>query len=512
MAVQIILKSSSVEDKRPQPSQLSFNEISLNYNEAGPFICCKDSSGRIIQLGGIKFSPNVPADALPGTWWLNTATKTFFVWDGLIWHQVGGQSGGGGTGITQILGDDGIDAFVNGSVVTLNVDANQDKGLHFLADRLAINAGANLSFDSEGKLQADVASISYKGTIDLTSDPVVSNPSPNDAYINVAAGAMSAAWRTATGEGATTVTAGDTVIYTTSGWSYVPVQPVTLLWNRNGTTLRPQNDGDDVVVTAANGTETISLNSNGSAEYAGSVSIDGSGTFLDKVKANKLVVATQNDTDDQVAAAFYGATGSSNRGLQIKLSSGGTTTPNSLVIFDAIQASTGALGFATKGVERMRLSGSTLQIGGTFPTQPLIRMRGADGSADFSGAVSIGGTTDSNTIDSYEEGTWTPVFTVGGVVDPAFTAGTCKYVKVGDAITCYISMTVDGSSTTGNTVFITLPFSNNAFGSLSLTNIAGVTLNSFKGYTSGGTMRCGVPSDLGSNTNGYRGTFTYIGN
>ena len=240
MAVAIILKSSSVEDRRPQPAQLSFNEISLNYNEAGPFICCKDSSGKIVQLGGVKFNADVPADALPGTWWWNTGTKTLYVWDGLIWNEVGGQSGGG-TGITQILGDDGIDAFVNGSVVTLNVDADSNKGLHFLADRLAINVGANLSFDSEGRLKADILSVSYKGTLDLANDPVVSNPNLNDAYINTVVGTLNAAWQAATGEGAVAVKSGDAVIYGPSGWSFIPASATPTDLGVNGRTATQLN-------------------------------------------------------------------------------------------------------------------------------------------------------------------------------------------------------------------------------------------------------------------------------
>ncbi len=254
MAVKLILKNSSVEDRRPQPSQLGFNEISLNYNEAGPFICCKDSSGKIVQIGGVKFNPDVPADALPGTWWFNEATKTLFLWDGLIWHPIGGQGGGGG-GVTQILGDDGIDAFVNGSVVTLNVDADRSKGLHFIADRLAINPGANLSFDGNGKLRADIASLSFKGTVDLTADPVVPNPNQNDAYINVVAGTLNADWQAATGEGAIAVASGDVVVYGDSGWSLIPgVVPPTDLGVSGRTAFQLEvtsSTGSDAVLEAA---------------------------------------------------------------------------------------------------------------------------------------------------------------------------------------------------------------------------------------------------------------------
>jgi hypothetical protein len=45
MAVQIIVKNSNVEDKRPTGPQLANGEIALNYNEAGAFLTCKDTNG-----------------------------------------------------------------------------------------------------------------------------------------------------------------------------------------------------------------------------------------------------------------------------------------------------------------------------------------------------------------------------------------------------------------------------------------------------------------------------------
>ena len=320
MAVQLIHKNSSVEDRRPTAAQLANGELSLNFNEAGPFLCCKDRAGNIQQLGGIKFNPDVPADAVPGTWWWNTATETLYVYDGIVWKEVGGGGGGGGSGITQILGDDGIDATVIGTVVTLNVDIERTKGLYFDLDKLAINAGANISFDADGKIQADIDTLSYKGTIDLTSDPVPPGGNAGDAFANIGTGAMSAAWQTATGLGATTVSPGDLVVKTPTAWSYIPTggagvqtdlgldnrgtetldvtsstgDDVTIpaatdalaglltaadktdldgliaggvsLWDRNLTTVQPKTDGDTVAVTAADGTTEITLNPDGTID------------------------------------------------------------------------------------------------------------------------------------------------------------------------------------------------------------------------------------------------------
>ena len=60
MAVQIILKNSTIEDKKPTPSQLTNGEISLNYNENGAFLTCKDSAGKLQQVGGVKIDEDAP--------------------------------------------------------------------------------------------------------------------------------------------------------------------------------------------------------------------------------------------------------------------------------------------------------------------------------------------------------------------------------------------------------------------------------------------------------------------
>jgi hypothetical protein len=359
MAVQLIHKNSSVEDRRPQASQLTSGELSVNFNEAGPFLCCKDTAGNIQQLGGIKFNPDVPADAVIGTWWFNTATETLYVWNGSIWHQISNTGGGGGSGITEILGDDGIDAFVNGSIVTLNVDLAPSKGLYFEADRLAINPGANLSFDAQGKLRADIASVSFKGTIDLTTDPVVTTPSLNDVYINSVVGTLSSVWQAATGEGAIVIKSGDQVLYGPSGWSFVPspVTPTDLsvagvtanqlevvsstgtdavltgatnteaglmtaadkislgTWDRTGTVISPSNTGDDVSITGTvtatsfagdlattNLTGTIT-----NAQLAGSITND---KLAGSITNDKLAGSITNDklagsiSDDKLASTF----------------------------------------------------------------------------------------------------------------------------------------------------------------------------------------------------------------
>lgn len=226
MSVQIILKNSNVEDKRPLGTQLANGELSLNYAEAGAFLCCVDNAGNIQQVGGVKISDDAPADPVRGTMWINSTDNRFFVHDGATWLLVAGGGGGGGGGggdITSVLGGDGIRTATNNGIVTVTADVDTDRGLHFVSGQIAVDIGANLSFDGQGRLQADVDALSYKGTVDLTGATVPANPSQGDVFANTAAGTISAEWSAATGEGAATaVAAGDLVAFNGTDWSYIP--------------------------------------------------------------------------------------------------------------------------------------------------------------------------------------------------------------------------------------------------------------------------------------------------
>ena len=133
MAVKIVLKHSSTEDKRPTPGQLENGEIALNYNEAGTFLTCKDSEGNIQQVGGVKISEFAPDNPVMQTLWFQPSSLKLFVYDGNSFLPVAGSGagGGGGTGdITTVIGNNGIDASEIAGVVTLEVDlAGGDDGL-----------------------------------------------------------------------------------------------------------------------------------------------------------------------------------------------------------------------------------------------------------------------------------------------------------------------------------------------------------------------------------------------
>ena len=93
--MRIILKHSSVEDQRPTVEQAGqAGELLLNTNTAGTFLSCKDSAGKIHQVGGIKISTSAPANPVKGTVWLDIALGVdrglLKVYDGSQWVTGGG--------------------------------------------------------------------------------------------------------------------------------------------------------------------------------------------------------------------------------------------------------------------------------------------------------------------------------------------------------------------------------------------------------------------------------------
>jgi hypothetical protein len=86
--------------------------------------------------------------------------------------------------------------------------------------------------------------------------------------------------------------------------------------------------------------------------------------------------------------------------------------------------------------------------------------------------------SDANTLDDYEEGTWTPVIEGTSTTGTAtYSSQTGKYTKIGRqvTVTCYVDWS--GGTGTGNMKFSGLPF-NDTFGAMSasITYQSGLTL------------------------------------
>lgn len=66
--------------------------------------------------------------------------------------------------------------------------------------------------------------------------------------------------------------------------------------------------------------------------------------------------------------------------------------------------------------------------------------------------------TDANTLDDYEEGTWTPAFTVSAGGSATFTLLEAKYTKIGRLVFCMLSAARNDASALAGAVTWSLPF------------------------------------------------------
>jgi hypothetical protein len=106
---------------------------------------------------------------------------------------------------------------------------------------------------------------------------------------------------------------------------------------------------------------------------------------------------------------------------------------------------------ATTGKFTTVQAATTMGVGGTTPS--------ASG-AGISFPATQSASTNANTLDDYEEGTWTPVLGgSGGTSGQSYGFQQGKYTKVGNVVTCIILLQLTAKGTiTGNLQLQGLPF------------------------------------------------------
>ena len=342
MAVRLILKNSVVEDKRPNSTQLDKGEVSLNSHEAGPFLCVEDSAGVIQQVAGIKISVNAPADPLRGTMWIDSSDNKLYCHDGSTWLLIAGAGGGGGGGgtLTSVLGGQGIDTSTAGSVVTVNADPNENKGIEIDNGKIAAKLGTGLQFNSgTGAIESTGGNaLAYKGTCDVTSSTVPS-AIQGDVYANTGDGNCSAEWLTALDEtGPVDGDPGDLLIFNGTNWSLVP----TGGGGGSGITNLSYTARDGSTATNA-GTVNSDTGTDANIPAAGNAGNAGLMIPSDKVKLDAIEAGAQvnvNPSQTYTAAPGEGT---------LTLSPGGDTT--------TIPAATSSNAGLFTGTEKDKLDG-----------------------------------------------------------------------------------------------------------------------------------------------------------
>lgn len=120
---------------------------------------------------------------------------------------------------------------------------------------------------------------------------------------------------------------------------------------------------------------------------------------------------------------------------------------------------TDTVGVSTGGVQRTTVDSSGRLLVG-------VGSANANGGVlQLSGGITFPGTavaaTDVNTLNDYEEGTWTPVYTglAGSIGTTAYTQQAGTYTKIGRQVTAHMRVTLSSKgSWTGTVVFTGLPF------------------------------------------------------
>jgi len=111
-----------------------------------------------------------------------------------------------------------------------------------------------------------------------------------------------------------------------------------------------------------------------------------------------------------------------------------------------------------------------LYLGGNLASSNNIALNGSNGSGWFTGSLGIGGNATGNTMDVYEEGTYTPKLYAGtGTNEPAYNWRHGQYARVGEVVHIWAAMGLNGSMPTCTSAYLgNLPYnilldSNNNF-------------------------------------------------
>ena len=137
------------------------------------------------------------------------------------------------------------------------------------------------------------------------------------------------------------------------------------------------------------------------------------------------------------------------------------------------------------------ISATTIGVGGTTPS--------ASG-AGITFPATQSASTDANTLDDYEEGTWTPSlsFETGQVGSFTYTTQSGKYTKIGNIVRVSINISCTGKPSAGSVLRVDLPFTPavNAETGGYIYDSGGIT---YTGHNLGAGATMIVLSDYGAN-------------
>ena len=257
-------------------------------------------------------------------------------------------------------------------------------------------------------------------------------------------------------------------------------------------------DGENFKVNGGQGSDGQVLTSTGS----GVAWEAAAGTTINNNANNRVITGsgTANTLEGESGLTYDGDTlqvqsGGNNR---FKVNNSGTSVESGHLYFNA---GTGSLGnkyvfvnggtSADGGFILQRNNANQWQIApdpgsdddlnfysyGTNST--VLRIDRSSGQVNFGAGLGIGGTGAANTLDDYEEGTWTPAFyTYSGVTTSSITITLATYTKIGNICHIHANVNATLSSLPGQTVTITgLPFAASGSDQYGIIAVGGHTEN-----------------------------------
>jgi hypothetical protein len=185
----------------------------------------------------------------------------------------------------------------------------------------------------------------------------------------------------------------------------------------------------------------------------------------------------------------------------------------SIIKVDQIQSDTGAVNVSSN----LQFSSGFTMLSPTL-SSPTLTTPTTSGILTLGAGIQFPATqvssADANTLDDYEEGTWTPSISFGsGSATVSSVAGT--YTKIGRLVTVTVNIELAGASSAANLQINNLPFSQlNSHCSSGI-----VRENANNGYFYGFSFGSGTlvymhkydnSNTLANGTTRYTGTYTYI--
>ena len=274
--------------------------------------------------------------------------------------------------------------------------------------------------------------------------------------------ALNATTGTFTGNITTTGTvepAGDTAAGDAAALGFTSAEGLILTGQGSTSDITVKNDADAVVFSVPTGTDDILFPDNAKAIFgAGSdlkIYHNGSSSFIEDsgtgnltILANEFRLNNAGNTENMITAAPDGAVElyhndtkrieTTSTGVEVNDSAGGQVTFRY----------TGNSGF---GAIKTDGDSNILFSAGATSFSEVLRIT--------SGGLAIGGTGAANTLDDYEEGTFTPAWTGGYSSAPSYSEQLGTYTKIGRLVQVQIRIAVSSGSRGGSALTLAnLPF------------------------------------------------------